>query len=98
VSETIGQRSVSLTIDERFDRIESNLAEVLNAVAALNLHSHRTDRRFERVADNFEKVHELVKSLERTAELLLESASKHEAAIANLEKQWQAYITTLPKH
>ena len=39
-------------------------------------------------------LHESVKSLETVAESLLESANKHEAAIAGLEKQWQAYLTT----
>jgi len=31
-------------------------------------------------------------------EALIQLAEKHEAAIANLEKQWQAYINTLPRH
>ncbi len=42
--------------------------------------------------------HESIKALETVAETLLESARKHDEAIANLERQWQAYIKTLPKH
>ena len=56
------------------------------------------DERFSQIADNFVKIHDSLKSLENIAGILLETATKHEAAIANLERQWQAYITTLPKH
>jgi len=42
-------------------------------------------------------LHESIKSLETTAEILLESANKHEAAITNLEKQWQAYLSRQPR-
>src|SRR5215475_9991938 len=41
-------------------------------------------------------LHDSVKSLERVAELLLESVTKHDAIIANLEQQWQAYLNRLP--
>ena len=41
--------------------------------------------------------HESIKSLETTAEVLLESAKKHDEAIANLEQQWQAYLRRLPQ-
>ena len=56
------------------------------------------DERFTLIADNFEKVHDSIKSLEHIAAVLLETANKHDSAIANLERQWQAYINTLPKH
>ena len=30
-------------------------------------------------------------------EKLIEAAEKHQAQLVNLEKQWQAYINTLPR-
>lgn len=62
------------------------------------------DERFAQVALNFEKVNDILKPLAASIaahdyqiEKLLEVAEKHNIAIANLEKQWQAYINTLPK-
>jgi hypothetical protein len=60
--------------------------------------------RFNQIARNFEKVNDILKPLAESIaahdyqiEKLLEVAEKHNIAIANLEKQWQAYINTLPK-
>ena len=38
-----------------------------------------------------------IEAHDRQIGALIELASKHEGAIANLERQWQAYINTLPR-
>ena len=64
-----------------------------------------TDERFDQIALNFEKINDILKPLAETVaahddqiEKLLIIAEKHAAEVANLERQWQAYINTLPKN
>ena len=76
-----------LTTKELTDIVTANslaIAENTKAIAALT--------------NNSLSLHDSIKSLETVAEVLLESAKKHDEAIANLEKQWQAYVNTLPKN
>lgn len=71
--------------------------ELTDIVAANSLAIAENTKSIAQLTQNSLTLHESIKSLEAAAEILLESANKHEAVIANLEKQWQAYINTLPK-
>ena len=62
------------------------------------------EEKLDRVTDNLDRLVGVVNSLASTVvahdnqlELLIQLAEKHEAAIANLERQWQAYMNTLPR-
>ena len=63
------------------------------AIAEINKTQAENNKAIGQLTNAVLSLHESVKSLETTAEVLLESANKHDAAIANLEKQWQAYLT-----
>jgi intracellular sulfur oxidation DsrE/DsrF family protein len=63
-----------------------------------------TEEKLDRVADNLDRLTSVVSALassvvahDNQIESLLRAAEKHEQAIANLERQWQAYINTLPR-
>ncbi|HYW47095.1 MAG TPA: hypothetical protein VE959_29785 [Bryobacteraceae bacterium] len=63
-----------------------------------------TEEKLDRVAANLERLAGIVDPLAGTVVAhdnrigaLLTLAEKHDKAIANLEKQWQAYIATLPR-
>jgi thioesterase domain-containing protein len=62
------------------------------------------EEKLDRVADNLDRLVGVVNSLassvvahDNQLETLIQLAEKHDAAIANLERQWQAYINTLPR-
>jgi hypothetical protein len=67
----------------RLDRIETILDKMATSLSALaaTIVSH----------DNQIEAHD------RQIDALIKVAEKHEHAIANLERQWQAYINTLPR-
>lgn len=62
-----------------------------------------TEERFERIESILETLaasvvarDNQIEAHDRQIGALIDLASKHEKAIANLEKQWQAYLNTLP--
>jgi hypothetical protein len=62
------------------------------------------EEKLDRVTDNLDRLVGVVNSLassvvahDNQLDVLIQLAAKHEAAIANLERQWQAYINTLPR-
>jgi len=56
-----------------------------------------TDERLDRLTGIVESLASTVVAHDNQIEALLRIAEKHEAALANLERQWQAYINTLPR-
>jgi hypothetical protein len=65
----------------RLDRIEANLEKLTGVVNTLAAAVVGRDDQIE--------------AHDRQIAALIELAAKHEKAIANLEKQWQAYLNTI---
>jgi methylglyoxal synthase len=56
-----------------------------------------TDERLDRLTGIVESLASTVVAHDNQIEALLRIAEKHDAALANLERQWQACINTLPR-
>jgi len=55
------------------------------------------EEKLERLVGVVESLAASVVAHDNQLEVLIQLAEKHDAAIANLERQWQAYINTLPR-
>jgi hypothetical protein len=55
------------------------------------------DEQLERITATLRPLADTVIAHDRQIGLLIELADKHEKAITNLERQWQAYLNTLPR-
>jgi hypothetical protein len=55
------------------------------------------EEQLERITAALRPLADSVIAHDRQIGLLIELADKHNQAIANLERQWQAYINTLPR-
>lgn len=67
--------------NSRLDRIEANLEKLTGVVNTLAAAVVGRDDQIE--------------AHDRQLAVLIELASRHDRAIANLEKQWQAYLSTI---
>jgi ABC-type transporter Mla subunit MlaD len=56
-----------------------------------------TDEQLQRVTNILDSLAATVVAHDNQIEKLIEVAEKHQAQLANLERQWQAYINTLPR-
>jgi ABC-type transporter Mla subunit MlaD len=56
-----------------------------------------TDEQLQRVTNILDSLAATVVAHDNQIEKLIEAAEKHQAQLVNLEKQWQAYINTLPR-
>ena len=56
------------------------------------------DERLDRLTGALESLAASVIAHDNQIEGLIKVAEQHQQQIANLEKQWQAYINTLPHH
>ena len=72
-----------MTTEERFQRIETALDRLTGVVDALAASVVARDDQTD--------------AHSRQIGALIEVASKHEKAIANLEHQWEAYLRRLPR-
>lgn len=63
------------------------------AIAEINKTQAEAARSIAQLTNAMLSLHESVKSLETTAEVLLESVKGHDVQIAQLVKEWQAYLT-----
>ena len=77
-----------MTTDERIDRLTGIVESLAASVVAHDDSIEAHDRQIEGLIT----VGELHKS---QLEGLIKSAEKHDEAIANLERQWQAYLTRI---
>lgn len=73
-----------MTIDERVDRLTTNLESLAGTVNTLAAS----------VVAHDDQIESLIKVDEKTQEKISALAEQ----VANTEKQWQAYINTLPRH
>ena len=56
------------------------------------------DEKLERLTGIVESLAGTIVAHDNQLEVLIQVAEKHSAQIAGLERQWQAYINTLPRH
>jgi len=56
-----------------------------------------TEERLDRLTGIVEAIASSIVAHDNQIEQLIRVAEKHDSAIANLERQWQAYISTLPR-
>jgi hypothetical protein len=56
-----------------------------------------TDEQLQRVTNILDSLAATVVAHDNQIEKLIEVAEKHQAQLANLERQWQTYINTLPR-
>jgi ABC-type transporter Mla subunit MlaD len=56
-----------------------------------------TEEQLQRMTNILEPLAGTVVAHDNQIEKLIEVAEKHQAQLANLERQWQAYINTLPR-
>jgi hypothetical protein len=72
--------------------------ELTSIVTANSLAIAENTKAIAELTNGILSLHGSIKSLETIAESLLESANKHEAVIARLEKQWEAYLNRQPSN
>jgi ABC-type transporter Mla subunit MlaD len=56
-----------------------------------------TEEQLQRMTNILDSLAGTVVAHDNQIEKLIEAAEKHQAQLVNLEKQWQAYINTLPR-
>jgi hypothetical protein len=56
-----------------------------------------TEEQLQRMTNILDSLAGTVVPHDNQIEKLIEVAKKHQAQLANLERQWQAYINTLPR-
>jgi ABC-type transporter Mla subunit MlaD len=56
-----------------------------------------TEEQLQRLTNILDSLAGTVVAHDAQIEKLIEAAEKHQAQLVNLEKQWQAYINTLPR-
>jgi hypothetical protein len=56
-----------------------------------------TEEQLQRMTNILDSLAGTVVAHDNQIEKLIEVAEKHQAQLANLERQWQAYINTLPR-
>lgn len=79
--------------ENRFIRIETSLEAAHASLAATNAALIRTNDALDRMAEENALFHATVRG---AIDALLKNAAKHDEAIANLERQWEAYLRRLP--
>jgi hypothetical protein len=87
-----------MTTEERFERIERILESLAASVVARDNQTEAHGRQIDGLINLASKLTNSIVAHDQQIGVLLELAEKHEKAIANLEKQWQAYLNTLPRN
>jgi hypothetical protein len=99
------KESGKMTIEEKLEKLTGIVDSLAASVVAHDDLIEAHDRQIGAMIDlaatqhsNIGMLKDQIKAHDARIAALLELAEKHAEASANLERQWQAYINTLPRH
>jgi len=89
--------SGKMTIEEKLEKLTGIVDSLAASVVAHDDLIEAHDRQIGAMIDLAAKQQQQIAGHDARIAALLELAEKHAEASANLERQWQAYINTLPR-